>query len=249
MDNLAVYSDRRTVSHYAVASDLLPPERYVFDKYVRPGMAILDIGVGGGRTAEWLSPGAGRYLGVDYSEAMVAACRERFPALDFIVADASDLSTIPDESFDFVIFSFNGIDYLPDDASRRRALAEMRRVAKPDATIVISSHSARQLVLLPVFDGADLSRRVWRLARSAGRSAVQTAKALVSSSFWRGAGYVVDPVHGGLRTHVSGQASIAADCAAVGLDVVEAVGAFHPRRVPEFANNWTTYVLHRSAAA
>lgn len=249
MDNLAVYSDRGTVAHYAAASELLPPERYVFAKYVRPGMAILDVGVGGGRTSEFLAPGAARYLGLDYSDAMVAACRERFPELDFIVADASDLHMIADESYDFVIFSFNGIDTLPTDEMRRKALSELRRVAKRDGTVVISSHSAKQIVMLPNYEGADPVRRMWRTARAVARSFPRAWRALTSTAYWNGGGYHTDPVHGGLHMHVSTRASIAADCTAAGLEIVEAVGAFAPRKVPEWANNWTTYVLRRSTAA
>lgn len=249
MDNLQTYCDDSVVAHYAAEAELLPPERYLFGKYVKPGMAILDVGVGGGRTAAHLAPGAARYLGVDYSPAMVAACRARFPELEFVVGDASDLSAIADSSFDFVVFSFNGIDYLPSDAARQKALAEFGRVTRPGGHVIISSHSARQVVELPVFEGADLPRKVWRLARALGRTLKRTATALPSGWFWKGRGYVVDPVHGGLMTHVSSPASIAADCATAGLEIVETAGAFHPHRVPEWANNWTTYVLRRKPGA
>ncbi len=247
-DNLAVYTDTSVVSHYAAATDLLPPERYLFERFLRPGLSVLDIGVGGGRTTAYLAKDARRYVGVDYSDAMIGACRKRYPDLEFAVADASDLSRFGDGEFDLAVFSFNGIDYLPDDASRRRALSEMRRVTKGDGKLIISSHSARQLVVLPVLDGAGPARIAWRLLRAIARSIVQSGRALTNAYFWRGHGYMRDPVHGGLHSHVSSLASIAEDCAAVGLEIEEAVGAFHPRQVPEWANNWTTYVLRRSDA-
>lgn len=249
MDNLQTYCDDRVVAHYATEAALLPPERHLFGKYVRPGMAILDVGVGGGRTTAHLAPGAARYLGIDYSPAMVAACRQRFPELEFMVGDASNLSAIPDASFDLVIFSFNGIDYLPTDAARRQALAEFRRIVRPHGHVIISSHSARQLVELPTLAGASLPRMSWRVIRAAGRTLQRMALTLPRARFWKGRGYMFDPVHGGLLTHVSSRKSIAADCAAAGLDVIETVGAFHPRRVPEWANNWTTYVLGRNLRA
>ena len=249
MSNLQTYSDEDVVTHYAAATDLLPPERYLFAKYLRPGMAVLDVGVGGGRTALHLSRGAARYLGIDYSAAMVNACRLRFPNLEFRVADASDLNSIEDGTFDLVVFSFNGIDYLPDDASRRRALSAFLRVTKPDGRIIISSHSARKLIELPNFEDANLVRGVWRMLRAIGRSIERLITVLPHPWFWSGHGYMRDPVHGGLHTHVSSPASIAVDCARTGLEIEEAVGAFHPRRVPEWANNWTTYALRRRESA
>lgn len=245
MSNLETYSDGAVVGHYAAASNLLPPERYLFEKHFRPGLSVLDVGVGGGRTAPHLSLGAARYLGVDYSVAMIEACRVRFPSLEFMVADASDLSSIADGSFNLVVFSFNGIDYLPDDASRRRALSEFRRVTKPDGWIIISSHNARQLIELPNLDNANLLRKFWRILRAIGRSVRRLFSVLPHSWFWNGHGYMLDSVHGGLRTHVSSPASIAIDCAKAGLKIEEAVGALHPRRVPRWADTWTTYALCR----
>jgi hypothetical protein len=41
--------------------------------------------------------------------AMIEAGQTKFPQLDFMAADAVDLSAFQDESFDEVVFSFNGI--------------------------------------------------------------------------------------------------------------------------------------------
>ncbi len=248
MDNLEVYSNKSVVTFYAASADLLPPERRALAGLLRPGLAILDMGVGGGRTTAHLAPGAARYLGADYSPAMVEACRRRFPGNEFIVADASDLSMLGDDEFDLAVFSFNGIDYLPTDQARRRALAELARVTRPDGHIIISSHNARQLVQPPMLAGADLPHKAWRILRAAGRSIVQTGRALTSGWFWRGRGFMVDPVHGGLRTHVSTPSSIAADAAAVELAVTQVINAAASSRLPEWANGWNTYVLRRVAA-
>lgn len=243
MDNLARYNNSAVVDHYANASGLMPPERYLFSRYVRPGMEILDIGVGGGRTTPYLAAGAARYLGIDYAEAMVSACRKRFPETEFAVGDASNLVDLENHSFDLTIFSFNGIDTLPDDASRVRALSEMRRVTRPHGRVIVSSHNAKQLVLLPSFEQAGLTKAAWRIVRAIGKSASIAARNLRRAAYWNGEGYIRAPFLSGLHMHVSTPESVAADCAEAGLKIVEAVGAFHPRRVPQWANNWTTYVL------
>lgn len=241
--NLDTYSRRDVVEHYADARGLMPPERYLFARYLQPGMDVLDIGVGGGRTTEYLAPKAGHYLGVDYAPAMVEACRRRFPGLAFEVGDATDLAGIASARFDVAIFSFNGIDSIPSDEGRRAALREMARVVRPGGHVIISSHNARLLLPFPQFEGADPLRAAWRIVRALGRGAVIGPRAILSGNAWRGYGYVADPVHGGLRNHVSTPASIARDAAAAGLQVVEVAGAFHPRRVPAVMNPWDTYVL------
>lgn len=246
--NLDLYNQADVVAEYDRAEELMPPERHILAKYVRDGMDVLDIGVGGGRTTRFLAPRAGRYLGIDYSAAMVAACRAKFPRLEFVEADATDLSFLPDHSFDFAIFSFNGIDCIPTDDGRIACLKELRRVTRRHGHIVISSHNARVLGILPQFAGASPTRKAWRLVRAVVLSPRLALRSLRSSAYRKGSGFIIDPVHGGLRIHVSTPASIAADAKAAGLEIVEIVGGHHPREVREALNPWNTYVLRRAEA-
>lgn len=123
--HLKVYSAPDIVSRYAGMYSLSACEQLLFDTYLRPGMAILDLGVGGGRTTPFLSRSASRYVGVDYSEEMIRACRAKFPHLQFAVADASDLSQYADASFDSVVFSYNGLDCLAPREKREKVFARM----------------------------------------------------------------------------------------------------------------------------
>ena len=68
--NLRIYSQPSVAAHYAALDHLTACERSLFDTYLRSGMDILDIGVGGGRTTPYLSHVASRYVGLDYSEEM-----------------------------------------------------------------------------------------------------------------------------------------------------------------------------------
>ena len=110
-------------------------------KYLRPGMAILDLGVGGGRTTPYLSSIAGRYVGVDYASEMIAACRKKFPQLEFETANVADLSNFNSSSFDAAVMAFNGMDDMIPDESRFRALREIGRVLKPAGILIFSSHN------------------------------------------------------------------------------------------------------------
>src|SRR5271167_1848328 len=129
--NIPIYNAPAVAEYYAGLDYLTPCERLLFDEYLRPGMAILDLGVGGGRTTAYLSSIAARYVGVDYASEMIAACRKKFPQIEFETENASDLSRFATLSFDAVVMAFNGIDYVIPDESRFHALREIRRVLKP----------------------------------------------------------------------------------------------------------------------
>ena len=246
--NIQTYSKDDVVTHYERAEGLMPPEKVLFAKYAKPGMEILDIGVGGGRTTPFLAKDAKRYLGLDYAQGMVDACKRRFPEQEFAWGDATNLSDIADASFDLTVFSFNGIDSIPTDEGRIMALKEMRRVTRPDGRIIISSHNAKQLFLRPNLEGANLPRMAWRLLRAGFKSIGIAKRHLGSGVFGKGKGFIADPVHGGLFNHASTPQSIADDAAQAGLEIVESVGAFAPKKVSALFNNWETYVLKRAGS-
>lgn len=151
--NRKVYDSADVTEIYAtsfVRMGLLDAEKRILaqlDDRIR-GQAILDIGVGGGRTAPHLHAIASRYVGIDYAEEMVRRCRAQFPGLDFRRCDARDLSEFESESFDLAWFSFNGIDYAAPEG-RIRILDEVRRVLKPGGTFCFSSHNLRARLWSP----------------------------------------------------------------------------------------------------
>ena len=68
--NLKAYSDPAVVTLYAKMEKLQPCEELIFKRWIRPGTMVLDLGVGGGRTAGPLSKIASCYIGLDYSQGM-----------------------------------------------------------------------------------------------------------------------------------------------------------------------------------
>ena len=144
---------------------------------------MLDVGVGGGRTTVHFAPLVGSYVGIDYSETMIAACRERFEEtpgqLTFQVEDVRSLPAFGDGSFDFVLFSYNGLDYIPHDG-RREALAEIRRVLGRGGRFALSTHNLNSLrSRLRIERGlgarALASRMLW-MARFAGTTAARWSR-------------------------------------------------------------------------
>ena len=139
-NNRRVYERRSTASYWT--TELSPAEQAIFAHRAADidGKDILDLGVGTGRTTRFLAPRGHRYLGIDYSERMVALCRARFPAADVRLGDARELGWIPENSFDFALFSFNGIDNV-DHNGRMQVLAEVFRVLRPGGVFAFSSHN------------------------------------------------------------------------------------------------------------
>lgn len=141
--NRRVYAERAVAAHYAKASALQPAEETLLallDAEL-PQAAMLDLGVGGGRTTAHFAPRVKRYVGIDYSTAMLDAARARFPGTScvFQFADARALP-FEDSCFDIVLFAHNGIDYVDHD-DRLRILGEVRRVLWPGGAFLFSTHN------------------------------------------------------------------------------------------------------------
>jgi arsenite methyltransferase len=90
--------------------------------------------------------GPERVAGVELSDAMMAAVRDRSgDAFDLRLADAAALP-FPEASFD-VVLSVNTIYFWPDPA---RVVAEMTRVLKPGGRVVLGYRSGLVFRMTPL---------------------------------------------------------------------------------------------------
>jgi ubiquinone/menaquinone biosynthesis C-methylase UbiE len=126
-----VYDSKDFVDDYLPQTELQIPEKAIIEELRSelPHFRMLDIGVGTGRTTKHFAGLVKEYVGVDYSSAMVKACREKFPEYKLEWADAKNLTLFDDAYFDFVMFSFNGIDAV-EHKDRLAILREIRRVLR-----------------------------------------------------------------------------------------------------------------------
>jgi ubiquinone/menaquinone biosynthesis C-methylase UbiE len=170
IDNQRTYESSYAVQQYATLTELQPPERTIF-QLVQPRLPqsrMLDLGVGGGRTTVHFAAHAAEYVGADYSAGMIDACHARFAGerYEFKVADARELP-FEDRSFDFVLFSYNGIDYVPHE-DRQRVFSEIHRVLRSGGQFAFSTHNLDNapvlLSLKPTVRPRAMLRR-WRLRR------------------------------------------------------------------------------------
>ncbi len=265
--NLQAYDAPDVAAHYAALKYLTPCERTLFETYIRPGSAILDLGVGGGRTTPYLASRASRYVGVDYAPAMIRACQAKFPGLEFVVADAVDLSAFADSTLDAVVFAFNGIDYVLPEQSRRACFTHIRRVLKPGGVLIFSSHNARAVLVQRRWNGERLRmtakrfsagsktlyallfaistsvRAILAFGSSVVASLPRLAKRIPSRVFWRGEGNLVDSAHGGLLTRYSTPSSVIQELSTVGLCLEQILGNEYPRSSSRYATDWYYYIF------
>ncbi len=239
------FDAEEVVSDYeSVAATLTPAEDEVLAGLLAEGRRVLDLGVGTGRTVPALSAGASRYVGLDVAPRMVEGARRQFPDQEFVVGDAADLAEFDDGSFDLVVFSYNGIDYLDTDAARQRCWREVRRVLRDGGNFVFSSHNARAVLRRPSPTGGPR-----RLAVAAFQTAARCRRLLPSSSFWRGHGYVLDPVRGGLHTWTSTPRVVIDELERAGFVHASTVPGDHPARPRSLVAPWWYYAFATSPAA
>ena len=238
--NRQAFSRPEAIAGYERTDGLTSAERRLFAEHIAPGATVLDLGVGTGRTVPTLSATASVYIGIDYSAEMIAAGRRLHPDADLRVGDAADLSAFDDHSFDVVVFSFNGIDYLHPDPKRVRCIDEVARVIQPGGRFVFSSHDPRALIRRRTPESG---------ARGTAIAAYQSARRVVdrvpTAAFLRGTGYVHDRVLGGLETHMATPRQVVAE--------IEPHGFRHIQTVPgegakggRWSTSWWYYVFSHS---
>lgn len=141
------YSRSWVVKKYTVIG-LWPSEEVLCRTYWPPRSRILDIGCGAGRTTIPLVRQGHRVTGIDISFPMISQGR----ALDCLggatatwgVDDATDLSFL-DNSFDGLLFSYNGIELVPGIQGKMKVLQEAWRVLKPGGHLIFTTHALEAL--------------------------------------------------------------------------------------------------------
>lgn len=138
-----LYNSKKIYSDYAKRDYLEKAEVAILDELF-PKLAImtmLDMGVGGGRTTTYFAPMVKSYIGADYASQMIRICKRKFKdRYIFIESDARNMKEFEGNSFDFILFSYNGIDSFGHN-DRMTALREIRRVLKNNGYFCFSSHN------------------------------------------------------------------------------------------------------------
>jgi SAM-dependent methyltransferase len=134
------------IEAYPSAADLSIAERAIFQK-LSPRLAgkrLLDIGVGGGRTTAFMLDLSRDYTAIDHCEGLVDVVKAKFRLDSVYYCDVCDMRRFADGTFDFALFSFNGLDYVSHE-DRLKALGEINRVLADDGLFVFSSHNRNRI--------------------------------------------------------------------------------------------------------
>jgi SAM-dependent methyltransferase len=141
-----------------------------------------------------------------------------------------------------VVFSFNGIDVIPTVEGRRRCLAECARVLRPHGRLLFSVHNPSYLVFTPQLNGVGPMRALWRSVYAGVHTAACLLTRLPSAAFWKGSGYVLDPMGPAIaKIYVAEPDAVNRELAAAGLAIEECIAGQFPRSGGRFRTPWYYY--------
>jgi tRNA (uracil-5-)-methyltransferase TRM9 len=103
-------------------------------QYVKEGDKVLDLGCGNGRLYDSLKKKKVDYTGVDFSKSLLKIAREKYPKVDFVEQDISELDL--DDQFDCVV-SVAVFNHLPSRELRVRSLRHVFEVLKDDGKFIL----------------------------------------------------------------------------------------------------------------
>lgn len=109
------------------------------NNYLQKGESVLDLGCGGGRNSRYLAGKGYALHGVDFSDLAVDFCRRVFTKLSLkgsFSVGTPDKIPFPDDYFSAAI-CVAVLDHVFKNTAYR-AIAELRRVTKPGAAILIT---------------------------------------------------------------------------------------------------------------
>lgn len=172
-----------------------PANEWVLDRLeLRPGDHVLEMGFGPGSTIPVVLERAaqGRYVGVDFSAAMVEQARRRHAAAIAsrrVEVHLGDLAALPDgdASFDKV-FAVNVLYFLPDPVASLRTL---RRLMKPGGRLALFIREKEALAKMPFTRTSVFRYYTPEEAMAVARDAGFTRVWFETRPFERGTGHCV----------------------------------------------------------
>lgn len=135
----------------AARVEFLTTVRYM-ERYLKPGMKILDIGAGAGEYSLYFSRRGYAVSALELTDSNMEAFRKKLTAedtVDLVQGNALDLSRYEDDYFDIVLL-LGPLYHLHSEADKLRCIAEAKRVCKPGGKLFFAFIS-NDMVILTMF--------------------------------------------------------------------------------------------------
>ena len=124
----------------------------VYRFHIPPNSRVLELGCADGKLLAALNPSRG--MGVDFSPEMIRRAKQKHPNIEFIQADAHDLSAI-NESLDVIILS----DLVNDLWDVQRVFEQIKKLCTPRTRIILNFYSRLWQLPLGVAQSLNLATR------------------------------------------------------------------------------------------
>ena len=131
-----IFEEGTRLSTKATQVEFLTTIRQI-EKYLEPGMKILDLGAGTGEYSLFFARQGYNVVAVELVEKHVKQIKEKINeemSIEVIKGNALDLSTIEDESYDIVL-CFGPLYHLSKIEDRMKCISEVKRVCKDDGNM------------------------------------------------------------------------------------------------------------------
>lgn len=144
--------DNRLTQSKAASVEFLTTVKYI-ERYLKPGMNILDIGAGAGEYSLYFSRRGYTVSALELADNNIEAFRRKLTpedTVDLVQGNALDLSRYENDSFDIVLL-LGPLYHLHSEADKLRCIAEAKRVCKPDGRLFFAFIS-NDMVILTMFN-------------------------------------------------------------------------------------------------
>lgn len=137
------------------------PELQVFIPYLADDSKILDLGCGNGRIIKLLKDNnkSFNYLGVDFSEKLIAQAKQNFPPQEFKLADMREVEFAP-ASFDFIII-IAAFHHLVSVKERKELLTKIHQWLKPGGLLFMTNWNLFQPKYLKYIYAKFWRKKAW----------------------------------------------------------------------------------------